>query len=163
MGMLTPSLVFSPQKIYSYQFLKENNHSIAFYCVFSYFRPFWAILGVSDVTKRVKIKKNWNFDTIIGFFIPKNISTPILTWKQSFYHLLLCLWFSTISGVSDFTNKGLANFFVGLLGKKKFISGVDIWNGMQKNCSRQILFFFLIQPTPSSIKIRISNEIKLLQ
>ena len=63
---------------------------LCFRWIWGHFGSFWVKLGVSDVTKGVKIYKFRNSDIIIGFLAPKNIPIPIFSSKQSFYHVLLC-------------------------------------------------------------------------
>ena len=61
---------------------------------------FLTIFGASDITKRVKIIKYGEADTIIGFLNSKNVSILNFRWKQSFTRLLLCFyWFFDHFGV----------------------------------------------------------------
>ena len=103
--IMTSSSVFSPQKTYTYQFLDQNDHFIAFYW---FFGEFWAILGKIEVEKNIPrgggiiepIKKNADRDFLISFeytngSIKKTeqnhseVPAPIFRTesKQAFFHL----------------------------------------------------------------------------
>ena len=79
--ILIPLSIFSDQRTYPYQICDRHDHFIDIHGDLGIFGPFWAKLGVRDVTKGVNILRFWNSDTTTGFLTPQNMPKPDLGKK----------------------------------------------------------------------------------
>ena len=94
---------FSQLKKHTNAKFEKKYHFIKFY------REFWAILEVSDITKGDTIITFWNSDTFIGFLTPKNICIRILRWKQvilSLFIMFYCFYYVFSDSLTIFGSLG---------------------------------------------------------
>ena len=95
---------FSQLKKHTNAKFEKKYHFIKFY------REFWAILEVSDITKGDTIITFWNSDTFIGFLTQKNICIRILRWKQvilSLFIMFYCFYYVFSDSLTIFVSFGV--------------------------------------------------------